>query len=131
VGHGTGLNDNSAVAAKHQVEIIRARRRYAAVLNVYMEEPPLVSDWLKLTQTRNVVVVPFFVSDGLHSYEDIPAMLGIPAKNPDGNSGNRHEVEGRAIFYANAIGTDPKFADVIIDQTVSFDRQRQELESAS
>ena len=78
VGHGTGLNDNSAVAAKHQVEIIRALQRYAAVLNVYMEEPPLVSDWLKLTQTRNVVVVPFFVSDGLHSYEDIPAMLGIP-----------------------------------------------------
>lgn len=131
VGHGTGLNDNSAVAAKHQVEIIRARQHYAAVLNVYMEEPPLVSDWVTLTQTRNVVVVPFFVSDGLHSYEDIPAMLGLPAKNPNGDSGNRHEVEGRAIFYANAIGTDPKFADVIIDQTVSFDRQGQELESAS
>jgi sirohydrochlorin cobaltochelatase len=131
VGHGTDLNDNSAVAAKHQVELIRALHRFAAVLNVYMEEPPLVSDWLKLTQTRNVVVVPFFVSDGLHSYEDIPAMLGIPAKNPNGDSGNRHEVQGRAIFYATAIGTDPKFADVIIDQTVSFDRQRQELESAS
>jgi len=131
VGHGTGLNDNSAVAAKHQVELIRALDRYAAVLNVYMEEPPLVSDWLKLTQTRNVVVVPFFVSDGLHSYEDIPAMLGIHSKGSNGDSGNRHEVQGRALFYATAIGTDPKFADVIIDQTLSFDRQRQELESAS
>jgi len=131
VGHGTGLNDNSAVAAKHQVELIRALDRYAAVLNVYMEEPPLVSDWLKLTQTRNVVVVPFFVSDGLHSYEDIPAMLGMPSKVLNGDSGNRHDVQGRALFYGTAIGTDPKFADVIIDQTVSFDRQRQELESAS
>ena len=77
MGHGTSLNDNSAVAAKHQVEVIRALDRYAAVLNVYMEEPPLVSDWLKLTKRRNVVVVPFFISDGLHSYEDIPALLGI------------------------------------------------------
>jgi len=131
VGHGTGLNDNSAVAAKHQAERIRALDRFAAVLNVYMEEPPLVSDWLKLTQTRNVVVVPFFVSDGLHSYEDIPALLGIHSKSLTGDPGNPHEVQGRSLFYATAIGTDPRFADVIIDQALSFDRQRQELESAS
>jgi sirohydrochlorin cobaltochelatase len=131
VGHGTGLNDNSAVAAKHQVEIIRALHRYGAVLNVYMEEPPLVSDWLKLTQTRHVVVVPFFVSDGLHSYEDIPAMLGIHSKNLKGDPGNPHELEGRSLFYSTAIGTDPKFADVIIEQAVSFDANGQELESAS
>lgn len=131
VGHGTGLNDNSAVAAKHQVEIIRALDRYAAVLNVYMEEPPLVSDWLKLTQTRNVVVVPFFISDGLHSYEDIPVMLGIHSESLNGESGNPHHVQGRSLFYSTAIGTDPKFADVIIEQAVSFDTQKQELESAS
>jgi sirohydrochlorin cobaltochelatase len=131
VGHGTGLNDNSAMAAKHQAEVIRAQQRYAAVLNVYMEEPPLVSDWLNLTQTRNVVVVPFFISDGLHSYEDIPAMLGIPSHDLKGETGNPHEVQGRALFYAMAIGTDARLADVIIDQTAFFDRQRPELESAS
>ena len=47
------------------------------MLNVYMEEAPLVSDWRKLTETPNVVVVPFFISDGLHSYEDIPRLLGM------------------------------------------------------
>ncbi len=114
------LNDNSAVAAKHQVEIIRALNRYAAVLNVYMEEPPLVSDWLKLTQTRNVVVVPFFISDGLHSYEDIPAMLGIPSQGRNGESGNPHNINGRLLLYSSAIGTDPKFADVIIEQAEAF-----------
>jgi hypothetical protein len=67
----------------------------------------------------------------LHSYEDIPAMLGIPSKDLKEDSGNRPEVQGRALFYAAAIGTDPKFADVIIDQTACFDRQRQELESVS
>ena len=77
VAHGTDLNENSAVAAKREAEKIRALGKYAAVLNVYMEEPPLVSDWRKLTKTPNVVVVPFFISDGLHSYEDIPRLLGI------------------------------------------------------
>src|SRR5499427_6004094 len=79
VAHGTDLNENSAVAAKREAEKIRALGEYAAVLNVYMEESPLVSDWRKLTETPNVVVVPFFISDGLHSYEDIPRLLGIPA----------------------------------------------------
>src|SRR6058998_36735 len=76
VAHGTDLNENSAVAAKREAENIRPLGKYAAVLNVYMEEAPLVSDWQKLTTTQNVVVVPFFISDGLHSYEDIPVLLG-------------------------------------------------------
>src|SRR5213592_709939 len=77
VAHGTDLNENSAVAAKREAEKIRALGKYAAVLNVYMEEPPMVRDWRKLAKTHNVVVVPFFISDGLHSYEDIPVLLGI------------------------------------------------------
>src|SRR5436189_648611 len=77
VAHGTDLNENSAVAAKREAEKIRALGKFAAVLNVYMEEPPLISDWQKLAKTRNVVVVPFFISDGLHSYEDIPRLIGF------------------------------------------------------
>jgi sirohydrochlorin cobaltochelatase len=130
VGHGTGLNDNSALAAKHQVDIIRGLNRYAAVLNVYMEEPPLVSDWLKLTETRNVVVVPFFVSDGLHSDEDIPALLGIREADRRSTSGP-FQVNGRSLFYSTAIGTDPKFADVIIEQTETFRTRLEEVQSAS
>lgn len=125
VGHGTELNDNSALAAKLQVEKIRALGRYAAVLNVYMEEPPLVSDWLILSKTRNVVVVPFFISDGLHSYEDIPALLGIEGAT----SGQAHQLHGRSLFYSTAIGTDSKFADVIIEQAKA--RQTEGPQSAS
>src|SRR5919108_2142371 len=87
VAHGTDLNENSAVAAKREAEKIRALGKYAAVLNVYMEEPPLVLDWRKLTKTRNVVVVPFFISDGLHSYEDIPRLLGIRTRHPERSRG--------------------------------------------
>ena len=131
VGHGTSLNDNSAVAAKEQAEKIRALGLYADVLNVYMEEPPLVSDWLNLTKSRNVVVVPFFISDGLHSYEDIPALLGIDEVARRSKTGHAHELQGRSLFYSTAIGTDSRFADVIIEQAKTFDSQRQAPQSAS
>ena len=134
VAHGTDLNENSAVAAKREAEKIRAVGKYADVLNVYMEEAPLVSDWRKLTKTRHVVVVPFFISDGLHSYEDIPILLGIKErrlpsrrKQPDGRLGSRpslkeifrhnpYNIDGRCLFYAPSIGTDPGFAEIILEQ---------------
>jgi sirohydrochlorin cobaltochelatase len=151
VAHGTDLNENSAVAAKREAERIRALGKYATVLNVYMEEQPLVSDWRKLTKTENVIVVPFFISDGLHSYEDIPRLLGIVAAGADrgapgsaslgpalpssrrGAPGsaspatargevfrrNPYRVEGRSLFYAPSIGTDPGFAHIILEQALA------------
>jgi sirohydrochlorin cobaltochelatase len=130
VAHGTDLNDNSAVAAKREVERIRAHGKYADVQNVYMEEAPLVADWRKLTSTRNVAVVPFFISDGLHSYQDIPVLLGIATERstsrPSAAAGeifrhNPYKIDNRELYYAPSIGTDPRFADIIIAQTSQFD----------
>ena len=119
VAHGTDLNENSAVAAKREAEKIRALGKFAEVLNVYMEESPLVSDWQKLTKTGNVVVVPFFISDGLHSYEDIPRLIGIVAAGGSGRGEiflrNPYHINGRSLFYAPSIGTDQGFADIIIE----------------
>ena len=141
VGHGTGLNDNSAIAAKREVENIRQLGRYAEVLNAYMEEAPLVSDWVRLTSSPNVVVVPFFISDGLHSYEDIPVLLGIEAA-PAGSASariaagevfrhNPHHLHGRALYYASAIGTEPRFAEIIIEQAKAFDESGVDQRSLS
>jgi sirohydrochlorin cobaltochelatase len=133
VAHGTDLNENSAVAAKREAEKIRALGRYANVLNVYMEEFPLVSDWRVLTTTPNVVVVPFFISDGLHSYEDIPVLLGIAnerSRSAPHSSGAEvfrrepYKIDNRSLFYASSIGTDPRFADVILEQATVFDREK-------
>ena len=130
VAHGTDLNENSAVAAKREAENIRALGKYGDVLNVYMEEQPLVSEWRKLTKMPNVVVVPFFISDGLHSYEDIPSLLGIMNGRSPTISGathgevfrrNPYNIDGRALFYAPSIGTDSGFADIIIEQATKFD----------
>src|SRR5882762_2456340 len=119
VAHGTELNDNSAVAAKREAERIRARGEFATVANAYMEEPPLIAEWDQLTSASNVIVVPFFIADGLHSYEDIPKLLGIECTGMDVFRKNPHQVRGRSLYYGKAIGTDPRFADVIIEQTLN------------
>jgi sirohydrochlorin cobaltochelatase len=119
VAHGTELNDNSAVAAKREAERIRALGEFATVANAYMEEPPLIAEWDQLTNAPNVIVVPFFIADGLHSYEDIPKLLGIGYTGMDVFRKNPHRVRGRSLYYGKAIGTDPRFADVIIEQTLN------------
>ena len=129
VGHGTGLNDNSAMAAKREVERIRGRGLYAEVISTYMEEEPLIAKWDTLATQPNVVVVPFFISDGLHSYEDIPVLLGIATESPGAASTtamdvfrrNPYKLRGRTLYYASAIGTEPLFADVIVEQVEAFD----------
>ena len=125
VAHGTDLNEKSAVAAKREADRIRGRNKFAEVLNVYMEDQPNVSDWRSLTSCRVVVVVPFFISDGLHSYEDIPRMLGIVGDVRDSAPGqifrqNPYQVDDRKLFYAPSIGTEPRFADIIVAQASSF-----------
>jgi sirohydrochlorin cobaltochelatase len=128
VGHGTSLNDNSAVAAKTQVELIRERNEFGEVQNAYMEEDPLISQWDSNTTKPNVIVVPFFISDGLHSYQDIPVLLGIESEPTAAASErsifrrNPYHLRGRTLYYANSIGTEPGFANIIVDQVTVFDR---------
>jgi sirohydrochlorin cobaltochelatase len=118
VAHGTDLNENSAVAAKREVEKIHAFGKFAEVLNVYMEEAPRVADWRELTSAPNVIVVPFFISDGLHSYEDIPELLGIEKRSDV--FGAPYKIDNRLLYYASSIGTDARFADIIVAQATNF-----------
>lgn len=115
-GHGTSLNDNSTKIIYDQVAQIRERGVYAECQACFMEQSPFVKDWRSLTTAANVIVVPFFIADGLHSYEDIPILLGVgkgPVRNP-------HRESNRRLWYASAIGTEPRMADVILAQVQNF-----------
>jgi sirohydrochlorin cobaltochelatase len=129
VGHGTSLNEKSAEAAQSQARAIREKGLYAEVFEAYMEEAPFVAEWRKNTSQPNVVVVPFFIADGLHSYQDIPVLLGIEsaptlaASQQEVFRRNPYRLDGRALYYASAIGTEPLMADAILDTIDRFDRK--------
>jgi sirohydrochlorin cobaltochelatase len=122
-GHGTGNNENSRQAIEQQAGLIRDRRLYAEVHAVYMEEEPRIADCTRLADVKNIVMVPFFISDGLHSYEDIPMMLGVPKpivrqriKQGQPTWRNPTERDGKRIWYTAAIGSEPHLPDVILER---------------
>ena len=122
-GHGTGNNENSRKAIERQVELIRAQGVYAEVHPVFMEEEPRIGDCWRMAQAQNLVMVPFFISDGLHSYEDIPVMLGEPAAVVQERLGsgqptwrNPTERHRKRLWYAPSIGSEPLLAEVILER---------------
>jgi len=124
-GHGTGRNANSRKAIEHQAELIRAQNIYAAVHAVFMEEDPRIAGCHAMAQTKNCVVVPFFISDGLHVVEDIPVLLGEPervvkARLAAGQPTWRNPTEkhGKLFWYASSVGTEPGLAGVILERVM-------------
>ncbi len=122
-GHGTGNNENSRKAIERQVALIRALNQYAEVHSVFMEEDPRVGACYTLAKAKNIVMVPFFISDGLHSYEHIPVMLGEPERvvRDRFESGqptwrNPTEKHGKRVWYSASIGSEPRLADVILER---------------
>jgi sirohydrochlorin cobaltochelatase len=121
-GHGTGQNAKSRLAIDQEVERIRGLKRFAMVQAVFMEEPPLIPEVYALSITPHAVVVPFFVSEGLHVSEDIPVLLGEPAaKVKQRLAANRPtwrnptERKDRLVWYGQAVGTHPGMTEVILE----------------
>ncbi|MHB8519575.1 MAG: CbiX/SirB N-terminal domain-containing protein [Limisphaerales bacterium] len=122
-GHGTDKNENSRKAVEQQVESIRARDVYAEVHGVYLEEDPRISDCYRMTTVKNLVLVPFFISDGVHTREDIPVLLGearriVQERVNTGQSTWRNPTErnGKRIWYASSVGSEPGLAEVVLER---------------
>ena len=56
--------------------------------------------------------------------QELGAFVLAGAKDP-------HQLHGRSLFYSTAIGTDSRFADVIVEQATAFDQRKQVFQSAS
>ena len=130
VGHGTALNDNTTRAVIDQATLLAEKfPEFAAVHATFMEQEMFIEDWDKHCSTPNAVVVPFFIADGLHSYQDIPVLLGfeenegLPASQKDIFRQNPYQIRGKTLYYTSAIGIEPAVGEVIIDQVHSFRKE--------
>ena len=121
-GHGTERHANSRGSVETQVERIGALGLYASVQPLFLEEEPRIGRAYELAKTSNIVVVPFFLGDGLHAQEDIPVMLGEPpdkvrqrVRNGLLAWRNPTERHGKLLWYSASVGTDPALAEVIVE----------------
>ena len=79
---------------------------------------------MRLLENRPVLVmVPFFISDGLHSREGIPVMLGEPErvvqerlKNGQPTWRNPTGRDGKLLWYSRSVGSEPLIAEVILER---------------
>ena len=120
-GHGTLQSPNNRIAIEAHVDRIRERQEYHSVHSLFLEEPPEIGRCYELATTRNIVVVPCFLSDGLHVAEDIPVLLGAPEEVVRRRlaSGiptwrNPTERNGKRVWYSSAIGSEGHLPDVIL-----------------
>ena len=120
-GHGTSNSENSRRAIEDHVAVLRGQGLFHDVHAVFMEESPRIEEVPDMAGAANVVVVPFFLSNGLHSQEDIPVMLGASADVVSARVraglhawDNPTRVRGRWTWYAGAVGDEPGLADVIL-----------------
>jgi len=122
-GHGTERSENSRKPIERQVELLRAMNLYAAVHAIFLEESPRIAECYLLAQTKSIVIVPFFISDGLHTREDIPVLLGEPkpivqqrVQSGQPTWRNPTEKNGKRVWYSAAVGSEPHIADVILER---------------
>lgn len=129
-GHGTTANDNSRDAIERQVELISAMNLYNDVHAIFIEEDPRIAECYKLAAKKNIIIVPFFISNGMHTVEDIPEMLGEPKRIiherlQEGQPTWRNPTEknGKLVWYTAAIGTEPHIPDVILERVAEASKQ--------
>jgi sirohydrochlorin cobaltochelatase len=122
-GHGTEKNESSRHPVERQAELIRAMNLYAGVHAVFLEEAPRIAECYTIARTKNLVVVPFFISDGLHVVEDIPVLLGEPERVVKARLAagqptwrNPTETHGKLVWYSPSVGTETQLADVILER---------------
>lgn len=122
-GHGTERNANSRTVAEWHAERIRQLGVYPEVHTAFLEEDPRIETFASITSLGKMVVVPFFLSDGLHAAEDVPIRLGEPERivherlrlqQPVWR--NPTEKKGKLIWYARSVGTDPQVTDIILQR---------------
>lgn len=116
VGHGTDRNPKSAESALEHVGRIRERGGFAEVKALFMDEEPYVDDVANHFEPDEIVVVPFFSSDGYHTQEDIPEDMGIVDWEEQDDYDVPATTEGKRVWYTGAVGTDPGVADVIAER---------------
>lgn len=122
VGHGTEKNKNSSAPIHHQVAEIRRLGRFGEVQPALMEEEPTHKTILARAKFQKVLIIPFFISDGPHSRQDIPADIGLARRGEEWE--NPVSVGGKMVWYTRSVGSDERMVDVILERVKQAEAAR-------
>lgn len=117
IGHGTVQNPRSKESVLAHVARLRESGWFKSVHPAYLDESPTATEALAAIDAAQVVVVPLFVSDGLHPDRDIPEELGLHR----GENGwcQPSRIGKQQVWYTPAVGSDPSLCEVILARAVA------------
>ncbi len=107
VGHGTPRHADSSRTTEFQAE--QLAKNFAEVHTAYLDESPYVADIYLRVTVPNIVIVPFFIAEGLHTQKDIPQALGLsnPLYEPQ-------VIQHRRVLYTPPVGLDENLYQVVL-----------------
>jgi len=119
VGHGSRLAETKGIY-EAIARIVQAQSGYEVRVG-YMKHhhPNLVEavEGLIKDGFKRIVVVPLFIVPGLHVRDDIPILLGKKeGEVPEFGYSRVNAPEDVEIIYTEAIGADPRLAEVVLDR---------------
>jgi len=107
IGHGSRSQDASDIFHK-VVNLMKNSNEYQYILGAHMElakpDVPEVVEELNKLQVKEIVVVPYFLYEGIHFKEDIPEIIeNMSAQYPH-----------ITFKLAKPIGYEPALADILL-----------------
>jgi sirohydrochlorin cobaltochelatase len=122
IGHGTEKNENSARSVLDQMK--KLSNHFAEVLPAFIDEAPFDYDVIKSVKSPYVIALPFFISNGPHTQEDIPKHLGIDLSRGNFSPASQANSRIKGLWYTDAIGTNAIMHEIVLDRVNEFENGR-------
>lgn len=114
IGHGTRRNQTSGQATHELTEKLGALHPGLKFETAFLDQDPEAAIVANQIQTRNTLVIPFLISRGPHSTDDVPAAFGLPGGPHVEFPISRKNQDGICICDS-PVGMYPDMADVCIE----------------
>src|SRR4051812_12520199 len=111
LGHGTELDAQSGAPVYQHAAELRRRKLFAEVREAFWKQEPRIKDVLPGLTSRQVFIVPFFVSEGYFSEEVIPKELGFGGQ---GGFSRTQQRGPQTWVYCKPIGTHESMTELIL-----------------
>ncbi len=117
VGHGTRRNPtsgDSTFALTRQLELRFEPENELKFVTGFLDQDPELSNIVDAIDTRHTLVVPFLISRGPHTTEDIPQAFGLPS-GPAVEFPLLKQSESGLCICDLPVGMYPEIADVCLE----------------
>jgi sirohydrochlorin cobaltochelatase len=114
IGHGTRRNKTSGQSTLELTDELRTAHRSLKFETAFLDQDPTIVEIAEKISTTNTLIVPFLISRGPHSTEDVPQAFGLPS-GPDVRFPIVQTSATGTCICDLPVGMYPEMADVCLE----------------